>query len=171
MVERSENEPARTSNRTISQRTSEREMLTTRTFDAPSRLVFEAWTTPALFRQWWVPRSSGATLLSCEQDVRVGGRYRLVFEHPNAPAPIAFFGTYLEVVPNSRLVWTNEESADGAITTVIFEHNEGKTALVMRELYPSKQALDIAIEEMGQAMTEIFLQLDEFLLARGKEHS
>jgi uncharacterized protein YndB with AHSA1/START domain len=171
MVERSENEPARPSNPTISQRTSEREMLTTRTFDAPPRLVFEAWTTPDLFRQWWVPCSSGATLLSCEQDVRVGGRYRLVFEHPDATTPMAFFGTYLEVVPNAHLVWTNEESADGAITTVIFENNEGKTALAMRELYPSKESLDMAIEGMGQAMTEIFLQLDEFLSARGKEHT
>ncbi|GAB2913661.1 hypothetical protein GCM10027093_60180 [Paraburkholderia jirisanensis] len=130
----------------------------------------DTWTTPGLFRQWWVPRSSGAALLSCEQDVRVGGCYRLVFEHPNATAPTAFFGTYLEVVPHTHLVWTNEESADGHVTTLIFEHNKGKTELVMRELYPSNEALDIAIGSMDQAMTEIFMQSDEFLLARQGAH-
>ena len=160
-------EPVRMKNRTSSERTSERELVVTRTFDAPARLVFEAWTTPELFKQWWVPKSSGATLLSCEQDVRVGGGYRLEFAHPTAATPMAFFGRYLEVVPNARLVWTNEESEDGAVTTVTFEEKDGKTLLVMRELYPSKEALEIAIEGMDEAMPETFLQLDEFLVARG----
>lgn len=142
-------------------------MTVTRTFDAPARLVFEAWTTPELFRQWWVPKSSGATLLSCEQDVRVGGSYRLEFAHPTAATPMAFFGRYLDVVPNARLVWTNEESDDGAVTTVTFEETDGKTLLVMSELYPSKEALDIAIEGMGDAMPETFEQLDAFLASRG----
>ena len=123
MVARSESEPAFTRNRTTLERKSDREMVVTRIFDAPARLVFEAWTTPELFKQWWVPKSSGATLLSCEQDVRVGGSYRLEFAHPKAATPMAFFGRYLEVVPNARLVWTNEESADGAVTTVTFEEN------------------------------------------------
>jgi uncharacterized protein YndB with AHSA1/START domain len=158
-------------NRTTSERASDREMVITRTFDAPARLVFEAWTRPELFRQWWVPKSSGAKLLSCEQDVRVGGTYRLEFEHPKAPAPMAFFGKYLEVVPNAKIVWTNEESPDGAITTVTFEEQDGKTLLVMRELYPSKEALEIAMEGMDEAMPETFAQLDEFLLARGAERS
>ena len=152
---------------TTSERKSARELVITRTFDAPARLVFEAWTTPALFKQWWVPKSSGATLLSCEQDVRVGGSYRLEFANPTAATPMAFFGRYLEVVPNARLVWTNEESDDGAVTTVTFEEKEGKTLLVMRELYPSKQALDTAIEGMDEALPETFEQLDEFLVARG----
>jgi len=128
--------------------------------------VFEAWTTPELFKQWWVPKSSGATLLSCAQDVRVGGSYRLEFAHPKAATPMAFYGRYLDVVPNARLVWTNEESADGAITTVTFEDKDGQTLLVMRELYPSKQALDRAIEGMDEAMPETFEQLDAFLVAR-----
>jgi uncharacterized protein YndB with AHSA1/START domain len=169
MVARKEHEPASTSHRTTSERKSERELVITRTFDAPVRLVFEAWTTPELFRQWWVPKSSGATLLSCEQDVRVGGGYRLVFDHPKATAPMTFFGKYLEVVPNARLVWTNEESAEGAITTVTFEEQDGKTLLVMSELYPSKEALDAAIEGMDEAMPETFGQLDAFLIARGAE--
>ncbi len=167
MVASRENEPARTSNRTASERKSEREMVITRIFDAPPRLVFEAWTTPELFRQWWVPKSSGATLLSCEQDVRVGGRYRLAFAHPEASAPMAFFGRYLDVVPDARLVWTNEESDDGAVTTVTLEEKDGKTLLVLHELYPSKEALDVAIEGMDEAMPETFEQLDEFLIQRG----
>ena len=167
MVARSESRPGPSGNRTTSERKSEREMVVTRTFDAPPRLVFEAWTQPDLFRQWWVPKSSGAILLSCEQDVRVGGSYRLEFSHPNFATPMAFFGRYLEVVPNARIVWTNEESADGAVTTVTFEEKDGKTLLVMSELYPSKQALDAAIEGMGDAMPETFEQLDDFLAARG----
>ena len=167
MVARRESEPTPVRNRTTSERKSEREMVIARTFDAPARLVFEAWTTPELFKQWWVPKSSGATLLSCEQDVRVGGGYRLEFAHPKGAAPMAFFGRYLEVVPNARLVWTNEESDDGAVTTVTFEEKDGKTLLVMSELYPSKQALETAIEGMDEAMPETFEQLDEFLAARG----
>ena len=167
MVARRESESAPTGNRTTSERKSARELVITRTFDAPARLVFEAWTTPELFKQWWVPKSSGAILLSCEQDVRVGGSYRLEFAHPESAAPMAFFGRYLEVVPNARLVWTNEESADGAVTTVTFEEKDGKTLLVMSDLYPSKQALETAIEGMDEAMPETFGQLDEFLAARG----
>jgi uncharacterized protein YndB with AHSA1/START domain len=166
MVARSESEPAFTRNRTTLERKSDRELVVTRIFDAPARLVFEAWTTPELFKQWWVPKSSGATLLSCEQDVRVGGNYRLEFAHPKAATPMAFFGRYLEVVPNARLVWTNEERADGAVTTVTFEEHDGKTLLVMRELYPSKEALDTAIEGMDEAMLETFEQLAEFLAGR-----
>ena len=166
MVTRRESKSAPMKNRTTSERKSARELVTTRTFDAPARVVFEAWSTPELFKQWWVPKSSGATLLSCEQDVRVGGSYRLEFAHPKAATPMAFFGKYLEVVPNARLVWTNEESDDGAVTTVTFEDKDGKTLLAMSELYPSKEALDRAIEGMDEAMPETFEQLDEFLVAR-----
>jgi uncharacterized protein YndB with AHSA1/START domain len=167
MVASAGSEPARPSSRTTIERRSDRELVVTRTFDAPARLVFQAWTTPELFKQWWVPKSCGATLLSCEQDVRVGGSYRLEFSHPEAAAPMAFFGKYLEVVPNARLAWTNEEADEGAITTVTFEEQDGKTLLVLRELYPSKQALDAAIAGMDEGMPETFEQLDEFLAARG----
>jgi uncharacterized protein YndB with AHSA1/START domain len=145
--------------RTTAERKSDREVVVTRTFDAPARLVFEAWTTPALFKRWWAPRSMGMTLLSCEMDVRVGGKYRLTF----APG-MDFFGRYLEVVPPSRLVWTNEESGeDGPVTTVTFEENDGKTRLVLHELYPSKEALDAAGMGAADAMPEMFDQLDELL--------
>ena len=150
-------------NRTTVERKSDREVVVTRTFDAPARLVFEAWTKPELFKEWWVPRSMGMTLRSCELDVRTGGKYRLVFGDDPA-SPMAFFGKYLDVVPNQRIVWTNEESgADGPVTTVTFEEKNGKTTLVMSELYPTKEALDAAGTGAQEAMNETFGQLDELL--------
>ena len=150
-------------NRTTVERKSDREVVVTRTFDAPARLVFEAWTKPELFEQWWVPRSMGMTLRSCELDVRTGGEYRLVFGDDPAN-PMAFFGKYLDVVPNQRIVWTNEESgADGSVTTVTFEEKNGKTTLVLSELYPTKEALDAAGTGAQEAMNETFGQLDELL--------
>jgi uncharacterized protein YndB with AHSA1/START domain len=150
-------------NRTTVERKSDREVVVTRTFDAPARLVFEAWTNPELFKQWWVPRSMGMTLRSCELDVRTGGKYRLVFGD-DAANPMAFFGKYLDVVPNQRIVWTNEESgADGSVTTVTFEEKNGKTTLVMSELYPTKEALDAAGTGAQEVTHETFGQLDELL--------
>ena len=149
--------------RTTVQKKSEREVVVTRSFDAPPRLVFEAWSKPELFKKWWVPRSMGMTLRSCEMDVRTGGKYRLVFGDDPAN-PMAFFGRYLEVVPNKRIVWTNEESGDaGSVTTVTFEERDGKTLLVMSELYPTKEALDAAGTGAQEATHETFGQLDELL--------
>ena len=159
MVARKESE----SERTTVQKKSEREVVVTRTFDAPARLVFEAFSKPELFKKWWVPRSMGMTLRSCELDVRTGGRYRLVFGDDPAN-PIAFFGKYLEVVPNKRIVWTNEESGDAAsVTTVTFDERDGKTLLVLSELYPTKEALDAAGTGAQEATQETFEQLDELL--------
>src|SRR5215475_1041030 len=136
MDARREREVTPMKNRTTVERKSERELVVTRTFNGPARLVFEAWTKPDLFKRWWGSKSMGMSLESCEMDARVGGGYRLVFN-----GGMAFFGKYLEVTPNSRLVWTNEESGDGGpITTVTFEEKDGKTLLVMTELYPSKEA-------------------------------
>ena len=152
-------------NPTTVQRTSERELVVTRTFDGPARLVFEAWTKPELFKRWWVPKSAGITLLSCDMDVRVRGGYRLVFAAE--PEPMAFFGTYLDVTPPSRLSWTNDESPGGAVTTVTFEERDGKTRVVVHDLYPSKEALDAAIaSESTSGFTEAFEQLDELLATR-----
>lgn len=156
--------------RTKAERTSERELVITRTFDAPVRIVFEAWTRPALFMRWWAPKSSGVPLLSCEMDVRTGGSYRVMFGRDAASAVGPFVGRYLEVAPNARLVWTNEESADGAVTTVTFEDIGGRgerTLLVLREVYPTKEALDEAYVGMEDAMPEQFAQLDELLAELG----
>jgi uncharacterized protein YndB with AHSA1/START domain len=151
------------SQRTTVQKKSGREVVVTRTFDAPTRLVFEAWSKPELFKKWWVPRSMGMTLRSCELDVRTGGKYRLVFGDDPVNT-VAFFGKYLEVVPNKRIVWTNEESGDAAsITTVTLEERDGKTLLVMSELYPTKEALDAAGTGAQEATYETFGQLDELL--------
>jgi uncharacterized protein YndB with AHSA1/START domain len=153
-------------NRTTVERKSERELVVTRTFNGPARIVFEAWTTPKLHKRWWAPKSTGISLLSCEADVRAGGTYRFEFGH-EASKPMAIFGRYIEVTPHSRLVWTNDESDDGAVTTVTFEEKGGKTLLVMHELYPSKEALDGALAGMEGGMPETFAQLDELLVTLG----
>ena len=158
MDARRESETA--SQRTTVARKSDRELVVTRTFNAPARLVFEAWSRPELFKRWWVPRSMGMTLHSCEMDVRTGGKYRLNFGDG-----MDFFGRYLEVTPHSRIVWTNEEGGeDGSVTTVTLEEKGGKTHLVMSELYPSKEALDAAGTGAADATHETFAQLDELLV-------
>jgi uncharacterized protein YndB with AHSA1/START domain len=153
-------------NSTTTERTSDREIVVTRTFNAPARVVYEAWTRPELFKRWWVPKSIGMSLLSCDMDVRVGGTYRLVFRHEAFPEPIAFFGRYLDVTPHSRLVWTNDEGGeDGAVTTVTFEERGAGTLVVVRDLYPSKEALDGAIASGSTGgFGEQFEQLDELLV-------
>jgi uncharacterized protein YndB with AHSA1/START domain len=166
MNERNESEPGPVKSRTTVERTSDREVVVTRTINGPARIVFEAFTKAELFKRWWVPKSMGMTLLSCELDARVGGKYRLVFDH--SPEPAAFFGTYVEVQPYSRLAWTNEEGGEGgAVTTVTFEETGGKTLVVLRETHPSKEALDAAGTGAADAMIETFDQLDELLVALG----
>ena len=161
-----ESEPTPAKTRATVERKSERELVVTRTLNGPARVVFEAWTRPELFKRWWVPKSCGVSLLSCELDVRVGGRYRLVFSH--AGSTMEFFGRYLEVTPHSRLVWTNDEGDDGAVTTVTLEEKGGKTLLVVHDLYPSKEALDGAIASGStDGMPETLDQLDELLVTLG----
>ena len=152
---------------TTVERKSDREVVVTRTINGPARIVFEAFTKAELLKRWWVPKSMGMTLLSCEVDARVGGKYRLVFDH--TPEPAEFFGTYVEVKPYSRLAWTNEEGGEGGpVTTVTFEEKGGKTLVVLRESYPSKEALDAAGTGAADAMLETFDQLEELLVALGE---
>jgi uncharacterized protein YndB with AHSA1/START domain len=150
---------------TTIERTSDRELVVTRRFRAPRHLVFRAWSEAELFQRWWVPKSAPITLVSCEMDVRTGGSYTLVFSHPAAPEPMAFFGRYLEVVPPSRIVWTNEEAGEaGQVTTVTFEEEDGVTRAVMHDLYPSKDALDEALASGSTNWNdETFEQLDAVL--------
>lgn len=163
MDARRESEHTTVKKRTTVERKSERELVVTRTFDAPARIVFEAWTKPDLFKRWWGLKSMNMSLVSCEMDVRVGGGYRLVFAQG-----MEFFGKYVEVSPYSRLVWTNDEGGEGGpVTTLTLEENDGKTLLVMHELYPSKEALDAAGTGAADGMGEMFGQLDEFLIALG----
>jgi len=152
-------------NRTLVERTSDRELTVTRIFNGPARLVFEAWTNAELFQRWWTPKSFGLTKLSSEKDVRTGGSYRLMIKHPAMPQPMTFFGKYLEVTPPSRLVWTNEEVGEvGAVTTVTFEERGAQTLVVLRDLYPTKEALDEAIASQATSgFGEQFEQLDALL--------
>lgn len=161
MDKRHDHEPM--NSRTTIERKSERELVVTRTFNAPARIVYEAWTRPDLFMRWWAPKSTGVPLLSCDMDVRVGDGYRVAFGQ-DASSAMEFFGKYLEVIPNARLVWTNEESEDAAVTTVTFEDKGDVTLLTLFELYPSKEALDEAIAGMEGGTPEQFEQLDELLL-------
>ncbi|MBK8196819.1 MAG: SRPBCC domain-containing protein [Acidobacteria bacterium] len=156
----------RSDSRTGVERRSDRELVITRTFDAPVRIVFDAWTRPELFVRWWAPKSTGVPMIACDMDVRTGGGYRIAFGHDAATA-MEFFGKYLDVVPNVRLVWTNDESGDAAMTTVTFEDLGNKTRVVLSETYPSKEALDEAFIGMEGTMPEQFLQLDALLLSLG----
>jgi len=164
MDARRESEPTPMKNRMTVERKSDRELLVTRAFNGPARIVFEAWTKPELLKRWWAPKSSGVSFISCEADVRAGGTYRFVFGHPASEKPMEFFGRYIEVTPYSRLVWTNDEGGEGgAVTTVTFEERSAETLVVMHELYPSKEALD-ANAGMESGMPETFAQLDELLV-------
>ncbi|RKH29582.1 ATPase [Corallococcus sp. CA041A] len=166
MDARTESEPVK--NVTTTERKSEREFVVTRTVNGPARIIFEAWTQPELLKRWWAPKSFGISFISCEADVRVGGTYRFVFGHPASEQPMAFFGKYIEVTPHARLAWTNEESAEGAVTTVTFEEEGGKTRVVVHDLHPSKEALDGAIASGSTCgMVETFEQLDELLVVLG----
>ena len=141
------------------ERTSEREVVVRRTFDAPARLVFEAWTTPELFRQWWLPQSMGARLRSLDMDARTGGSYRLDFGDG-----MAFYGTYQEVTPHTRIVWTNEEGGEsGSVTTVVLQQRDGVTHLVLTEVFPSREALEQGDGALD-ALPETFAQLDDLLV-------
>lgn len=163
-----ETDAASKTHRTTVERTSDREAVVRRIFNAPARLVFEAWTKPELVQRWWAPKSYGLVFVSCEIDARTGGGYRFVFSHPSVEEPAAFFGRYIEVIAPHRLVWTNEEAGEeGQITTVTFEETDGVTLVVLHELYPSKEALDAAIESgaVSGFSDDMFDQLDDVLAA------
>lgn len=149
---------------TTTERASGRELVVTRVFDGPARHVFKAWTTPELLKRWWAPKSIGITLVSCEVDARTGGTYRFEFGVPGSDQPVAFFGRYLEVVPDKKIVWTNEEDENGSVTTATFEEKDGRTLLVISDLYPTEAALDAAIASGSVAgYDEQFEQLDALL--------
>ena len=157
-----------TTERTTMERTSERELVVTRTINGPAHIVYEAWTQPELLQRWWVPKASGISLLSCEVDARVGGTYRFVFA-VDPSTTMTFYGRYLEVTPPSPLVWTNEEDdGDAVVTTLTLAEDDGRTTLVLHDLYPSKDALDGAIaSESTGAMPEQLDQLDALLVGIG----
>ena len=150
-------------NPTAVERIGDRELVITRTFNAPPSTVYRAWSQSELFRRWWVPESiPGVSLVSCDMDVRTGGKYRLEFGAGGSDT-MAFYGKYLEVVPNERIVWTNDEGEEGAITTVTFEDLGGRTLVKFHEIYPSAQALEEALTGSAAGLPEQFEQLQELL--------
>lgn len=167
----SKTDPAAGKAPTTVERTSDRELVVTRTINGPARIVFEAWARPELFQRWWVPQSFGLSLISYEADVRTGGGYRLVMAHPASEQPMAFFGRYVEVTPHTRIVWTNDEGGDGgAVTTVTFEEQDGRTRVIVSDLYPTKEALDEAIASGSTSgWGEQFAQLDDLIVGLGAE--
>ncbi len=167
MDERKDSQMNATKRGTTVERKSERELVVTRTFNGPAHIIFDAWTKPELLKRWWLPKSCGASFVSCEADVRTGGTYKFVFSHPSAEQPMAFFGRYVEVVPPSRLVWTNDEGGEGgSVTTVTFEERGGETLVAIHELYPTKKALDDAMASGSISWSgEQFEQLDQGLAA------
>jgi uncharacterized protein YndB with AHSA1/START domain len=170
MAARERSEPGAVKNRTSVDRKSDRELVVTRTFNGPVHLVFDAWTKPELLMRWWAPKSFGVSFISCEVDARTGGSYKFVVSHPSSEQPMEFFGRYIEVTPPSRLVWTNDEGAEGgAVTTVTFEARGAETVVVMRDMYPSKEALDAAIASGSTSgFSETFEQLDALLAGPGE---
>jgi uncharacterized protein YndB with AHSA1/START domain len=166
-----ENEAKPASNRATVERPSERELVVTRTINGPARLVFAAWTRPELFQRWWVPKAAPITLLACELDVRVGGKYRLLFGVNGSDQQMEFFGRYLEVTPPNRIVWTNEEGDEGgAISTVTFQEIGGQTRVVVHDLYPSAAALEEAIASGStEGMPEQLEQLDALVVGMGSD--
>lgn len=149
----------------IIERTSDVELIVTRIVGGPPRLVFEAWARPELFKRWWAPASFGVTIVSYEADVRTGGTYRLEMGHPSSERTMTFHGRYLEVLPDARIVWTNEEGGpDGPVTTVTFEERDGATLVTVCDRYPSKEALDDAIASGSTGgWSEQLRQLDVIL--------
>ena len=167
MDKRKDSDTNPTKKSTTVERKSDRELVVTRTFNGPAQVVFNAWTKPELLKRWWVPKSCGISFVSCEADVRTGGTYRFVFRHPSSEQPMAFFGRYVEVLPPTRLVWTNDEGEEpGSVTTVTFEETAGETLVVLHDLYPSKKALDDAIASGATSGSgEQFEELDQLLVA------
>lgn len=165
------NEMVSTANVTTVDRRSDRELIVTRTFNAPARMVWDAWTKPELLKRWWAPKSLGVSLFECEMDVRVGGTYRYVFGR-DPMQPMAFSGKFTEVVPNSRLVFTQifepMRAAGEAIVTATLEERGGKTRFVLHQLFPSKEALDGAVASgMEKGMRETYEQLEQLVATLG----
>ncbi|KQM91169.1 MULTISPECIES: SRPBCC domain-containing protein [unclassified Sphingomonas] len=150
------------------ERCGDRELVVMRTFDAPRSTVYEAWSQADLFQRWWVPKSAaGISLVSCDLDVRTGGTYRLGFSAGGSDI-MTFYGSYIEVVPNDRIVWTNDEGEEGAITTLTFEDRDAQTLLTFREFYPSREALDEALQGSAAGLPEQLEQLGELLAGQDR---
>ena len=127
---------------------SERDIVITRTFDAPRTVVFEAWTKAEHVRQWWDP--SGTPLSVCEIDLRVGGKYRYVWRHDRNGNEMGMGGLYREIVAPERIV--NTERFDEAwypgeaLNTLVLVETGGRTTLTQTVRYQSREARDAVLK-------------------------
>lgn len=142
---------------------SEREIVITRTFDAPRELVFGVWTTPEHVRRWY------GTLSVCEIDLRPGGAWRYVISPPDG-SEHPFTGVYREIDPPERLVYTEAYDVEGlrdhpALVTVTFEERDGRTTMTSVSLYESREYRDGHLSSgMESGMVEALNRLAELLV-------
>lgn len=155
-------------NHTSMELVADREIVIALVFRAPARIVFDAWTRPELVRRWWAPRSHRVEVVDCQADVRAGGKYRYLLRKDGRD--LGFSGTYREVTPHARLVYTQVfEPVPGSevIVSVTFDERDGETHLLAHELHPSKEARAAALATgMEQGMRESMEQLDELVDSR-----
>jgi uncharacterized protein YndB with AHSA1/START domain len=145
---------------------SDREMKFVRIFDYPRDLIFQAWTKPQHIRQWW--GCHGSTITICDIDLRLGGKWRIVMQMPdNSEHP--FKGTYREIIPNERLVYSECYDAPQIgspewTTTITFDDFEGKTKLTHLILHASREARDGHLKSgMEPGMVQTLRRLDEYV--------
>jgi len=158
---------ARSKNRTVSEVRGDLELVITRTIDGPPRIVFDAWTRLDLLVRWWAPSRAGVPGEGFALDLRPGGKWRSVLKLHTGDE-LAFSGTYLEVVPPSRLVYTSvfepRPEAGEVMCTVTFEDRDAKTLVTLREVFPSRAALEAALRS---GMDESLDQLDDLIASLG----
>ena len=125
-------------NESANEPAADREVTITRVFDVPARLLFEAWSKPEHVVKWFGPKGWPITL--CEIDFRVGGRFRFAMTGSSGVQNTPFGGTYLEIVPNRKIVYDNgfeEPGAERMVHTVTFDEKDGKTTLTLHTLFAS----------------------------------
>jgi uncharacterized protein YndB with AHSA1/START domain len=147
----------------------DREMVMTREFAAPRRLVFDAWTQPELLTRWFGIDYNGWRFAACEVDLRIGGAYR--FEWRKAPSGVmVIHGVYREVTAPERTVYTECVSwfPGEAVNTAEFVEREGLTRLTITTVFDSAAARDGALASgMEEGLSVQLATLDDVLATLG----
>jgi uncharacterized protein YndB with AHSA1/START domain len=148
--------------------TADRELVITRSYDAPAHLLFRAWSQPEHIMRWFGPE--GWPVTHCEMDFRVGGTYRFAMTGPDGEQGTPFGGTYLEIVPNEKIVYDDAFESPGAermVMTVTFEESGGQTTLTVHTLFPSvamkdkhlemgmEEGLGMSLDQLGDLVTDM----------------
>ena len=148
---------------------SEREITITRVYDAPARLLFEAYSKPEHIKQWFGPKGWPVTL--CEMDFRTGGRFRFAMTGPSGKQNTPFGGEYLEIVANRKIVYDNGFETKGAgrmvVTVTYDEIGGGKTRLTIHTVFESiamrnshvsrgfEQGTNSGLDQLGDLVAEM----------------